>query len=176
MRMQSEGTSKSKGNQRPLPDQAYVSLTEAATWVVEGDCRDDDYLIEQDRGAKAQQWVSETERDTAYDRFYALLQNECSLGRIILSAIEYRDGEAVSGKRKNIPAKFFIDAIVHWRGSGPRLKGELGPDLIGSRIINGTKRLVEREEIIKGEDARSTYTGVRIKRDDVSVLRRLFEI
>ena len=30
---------------QPLPDRPYVSLTEAVTWIVEGDSQDDDYFI-----------------------------------------------------------------------------------------------------------------------------------
>lgn len=48
--------------QQELPDTAYVSLTEAITWIAVGDCRDDDFIDEWIRFKATQnieQWQSE---------------------------------------------------------------------------------------------------------------------
>ncbi len=207
-----EGISNQAASRRPLPNRGYVSLTEAATWIVEDDCRDDDYLIEQERCrwllpylnllrqgrtpeasdeqefADAQHWLTKTDYDpeaaykeisaifardplieTAYAQFYTRLWGECSLDQIVLSGIEYREGNCISAKRADIPSNFFLDPIFHWRGQGPHYKGELGPDLLDSRedIIHGTHALVDRDDVIDGTDPRPTYVKVRIKREDV---------
>ena len=45
MTMPADGVLHDDEECRPLPHKAYVSLTEAVTWIVESDSRDDDYLI-----------------------------------------------------------------------------------------------------------------------------------
>ena len=251
---------------RPLPDQPYVNLTEAATWIVEGDCLDDDYLIRRERAAAwlnrrrwhsmagpawllpwldlirkgetpkdpfdflnvnqgekvrakiargeilspdeqrtyddaipsseklaaAKRWLDKTERDPkkayeevkadvarlneiecGYERFYQILQKECSAGRIVLLGIEYHKGECVSGKHVEVPHDFFLRAFDHWRGGGPSHKGEFGPAILCA--IGGTNVLVEREDILNGNDKRSTFAEVLLRRDDVLELKPLYD-
>ncbi len=38
-----------EGKPQELPDVAYVSLTEAMTWIAFGDCRTDEYIAEIER-------------------------------------------------------------------------------------------------------------------------------
>jgi hypothetical protein len=158
---------------RRLPHRAYFSLTEAATWIVEDDCRNDDYLIEQERRAlesDSDGGAPEAENqeiaaiDHAYDRFYALLSDECSAGRIVLEGLEYREEEYVSGEHTVIPTSFFLRPVFHGRGSsGTRLKGELGPDVAECC-----------DAIVDGEDRRPCYGDVRIRPEGVEKLVTLY--
>lgn len=228
-----KGIRNKKDRRREPPDRTYWSLTEAATWIVEGDCRDDDYLIRQEglvawlnrprwhsmsgpawllphlklllegmtpknlkneKFAAAKQWLDKTGRnpkdaydevqaivthldavESAYARLYALLWDECSLGHIVLSGIKCREGKPVSGEREDIPPKFFVDPIVHWRGGGPHHKGELAPDVLESRRIKGNDVLAEREAILNGKDQRPSYIEVRVKREDAMERKHLLD-
>ena len=159
---------------RPPLDRAVVSLTEAATWVVEGNCWDDDYLIEQERRALDDdghgQCVEVTNqamvaRDQGYGRFYALLWEECVVGNIVLNGIEYREDACVSGEHTVVPESFFLRPTYHSRGdSGGRLKGELSPDVVECC-----------DDIVEGNDRRPTYGDVRSGRKYVELIATIYD-
>lgn len=169
----SSDTKQARDNRHPL-DGSFVSLTEAATWVVEGTCRDDDYLVEHgyralsSRGVDGRPNTHQQDKtiDDDYDRFYTLIRDECSAGRIILEGLEFQDDHYVSGQHAPIPPSFFLRPFFHGRGnSGTRLKGELGPDAVECC-----------DAIVDGEDSRPHYGDIRIKREDVEKLAGLYDV
>jgi hypothetical protein len=210
------------------PDKVWLSLTQAVTWVVENNCRDDAYLLAQSkqlepslrrkwgspepdwllphldhlrRGltpditgqdaadtntniskatfADAQRWLAlrGSTADDAYKEvasivqtrkaielgyavFYELLRDQCSAGRIVLLGIE-RHKSVLAGRHAPIPSDFFLRPIFHWRGTQEPM---LSPNASGASL----------DAIFAHHDSRADYLDVRIRREDVEKLKRLF--
>jgi hypothetical protein len=179
-----------------LLDAAYIRLTNAATWIVEGDCRDDDYLIRRETTwAVAAQWLARMGQETkttrkvaaliarlehagvGYAKLYKLLWKQCVHGNLILQGIEYREGEAVSGLHEQIPTGFFLRPVFYGPAShecsDPRLMCELGPDL-APELAEARNLVAVADAIIDGGDARPAYRDVCISSKDTRTLKRLF--
>ena len=117
---------------RPLPEQDYVSLAEAVTWTVEGNCRNDEVLageeerelgaIKADREEALRGIDARASRQQRYERCYELLRELCSNESIMLIGAPDLSGSGVAASNMHevVAPSFFLPPLFCWRDRDSR--------------------------------------------------------